>query len=272
MKAAGAVLGVGSVLKFPLLLFFCIPLALKQWKFIVVGVITFVGIFVLSLAVDGVAINRAYFIDYLPNIALRDYLPDDVWSVRDTPKPPMTRWEGRDYITRYKFGAPSGSAARFFRSWTNYKLDRSLIVGGAGITALAILIGTYRRKRLDISEKDKRLWEDMAWSVVVMATLIVHTLSWITNYVAVIFVILLLWRFSVSSSNQVIARFMKYGLLIGTAAIVVGDPVMNLVPPGVEVVDIIIRNRVWLGGMLVWGILILLLVWPKMLTGSVAKK
>jgi|GEM_PF-2775552 hypothetical protein len=260
---AGLVLGCGSVLKFPLLLIFSIPFALKQWKLLFAGAITFIGIFILSLAVDGTEINKDYFVEYLPGIAIKDHLPDHIYSARDTPKPPTTRWEGETYITRYKFEAASGSAARFFRSWSNNRLDRSLIIGGAGITALIILVGAYKVKKTSLTASERRLWEDIAWSAVIMATLILHTLSWITNYVVFIFVILLLWRFAISSSNELLTKILKYSLLIGTVAIVIGDPVITLMPHLNLAVDILIRNRVWLGGMLIWGILLVLLVRPK---------
>jgi len=105
MIAAGVVLGLGSAFKFPLLLVWAVPLALRQWKFLAAAAAAFMVVYIGSLVIDGVDINREYFVNYLPGIAAKDHLPDAVFSVKDTPKPPTTRWEGVTYITRYPFHA-----------------------------------------------------------------------------------------------------------------------------------------------------------------------
>jgi len=55
----------------------------------------------------------------------------------------------------------------------------------------------------------------------------------------------------------------KVGLVVGTLAIVIGDPITTTIPSLLEAVDIVLRNRVWLGGTLIWITLMLLLVLPN---------
>ncbi|PIT98104.1 MAG: hypothetical protein COT71_02480 [Candidatus Andersenbacteria bacterium CG10_big_fil_rev_8_21_14_0_10_54_11] len=260
--AAGVLLGLGSAFKFPLLILFTVPLARRRWRVIAAGAVTFATVFLVSALIDGVPLNRVYFTKYLPVISIKDTLPDTVFPRAYTAHPPLTRWEGRTYLTRYPFQAPSGSATRFIRDLLHYRIDRSLVLGGAAVTGLAIIFGAQHRRVAAWPLREQLAWEDAAWAAAMMAALILHTLSWITNYVAFIFPAILVWQAAAGRVHTTMARWAAAGLFTGAAAIMVGDPITRAFPSPWLVTDILLRNRVWLGGTLVWGLLLVLLVTP----------
>ena len=275
---AGVLLAVGAAFKLPTAFIFCVPLAAKDKNFVLGGLISFALLLLLSLSIDGDAINQAYFLQYLPAIASSGILPVEVYDIEQQQsglRAGRYMWDGREYAVALGFQATNGSFTRFLRLSLNHAFGTLVGILGFILTASTIIFFLRRN--------DSLLSRQVAWAFAMLAVLLFHPLTWLMNYVWLLFISLELFSFSKDflRQNQPSPKVMFYGIVLGGLLLTgISDRIGTLIRQMViftnnflihpweatllAIVNGFLKYRVWLGGMILWLFLLgMILCWEK---------
>ena len=269
--SAGILLAFGAIFKLPTAFIFSVPLAAKDKKFVMGGLISFALLLLLSLSIDGYAINQAYFFEYLPAIGNTGILPVEVYDIEQQQSELRARryiwdgrkYDGREYAVALGFQAPNGSFTRFLRLESNHAFGTVMGILGVLLTATVIIFFLHRN--------DSLLSRQVAWLFAMMTVLLFHPLTWLMNYVWLLFISLELFSLSKDflRQNKPSPKVIFYGIMLGGLLLTgISDRIGTLIRQMViftnnlltspwqatllAIVNGFLKYRVWLGGMILW--------------------
>ena len=276
--SAGILLAFGAIFKLPTAFIFSVPLAAKDKKFVMGGLISFALLLLLSLSIDGYAINQAYFLQYLPAIGNTGILPVEVYDIEQEQsglRAGRYMWDGREYAVALGFQAPNGSFTRFLRLELNHAFGTVMGILGVLLAATVIIFFLHRN--------DSLLSRQVAWLFAMMTVLLFHPLTWLMNYVWLLFISLELFSLSKDflRQNKPSPKVIFYGIMLGGLLLTgMSDRFGRLIRQIViftnnlltspwqatllAIVNGFLKYRVWLGGLILWLFLLgLILRWEK---------
>ncbi len=266
---AGALLAFGAILKLPTAFIFLVPLAVKDRKFVMGGVVSVALLLFVSVAIDGAAINQAYFLKYLPSIGSSGKLPVEVYDSEQQQsglRAGRYIWDGREYAVAMELQAARG-ALRILNPVSG-------ILGFLLSTSMIIFF--LRRNDSAASRK-------IAWAFAMLSVLLFHPISWVMNYVWLLFIALAL--LSLIQDNlggyEQYPKIMLYGIVLGGLLLIgMGDSVGTLIRQVIvwindlwthpweenliRIVNACLTYRVRMGGLILWLFLLgIILRWRR---------
>ena len=227
---AGAALAAAGLVKPPVLLLLTVPLLERQWRLLAGAAGGAAVLGALSLPLVGLGHHRQYWLNDLPSLA-RGVQP--FYSSARAQGQAMADVEGHSYPEHARFSASMGTAHMVYQkivSWTAPRnreaakpyheaargFRRWLPAVGAGTTVAILYLFGRRRRDLEL-----RRWR---WITAMVAALIWHPMTWIMQYVWLVFAGALLW-----SGRAGLLRPSVGAVVVGLAlsCIAVGEPVIS---------------------------------------------
>lgn len=210
--SALALIGAGMI-KPPILFLFLVPLLERDYRFIRAGVVSGIGLSLISILVLGPSLNQRYWFEYLPAISRTGGIPMENSSPSVLDQSTIV-WHGQRFHTLQSFEEASVSLTSQIGRLTHASASGWGIIGFVG-TAIVMAYLRYQstHKQLETEERITLLWAGS-----MTAVLLFHPLTWIMN--ATWF----LWIGGSLLAMMPKAWLYKYGWFFGLALILIGFP------------------------------------------------
>lgn len=254
--ATGFVILIAGLFKLPAAFLLIVPIATRGVKPVIGASLAFALILGTSLLINGVEINRQYFIEYLPEIIQSGTITTEIGPY-DVKPGERVIWDGQSYKTAAGFQAYNGSMIRMIGNQSGETNRGLLSLAAFSLTSIFILAFL----QVDRSDQAAKL----AWVFALLSTLLFHPLTWVMNYVWLLPVVII--GFSLLRSNQPSSFLcvLSFIGLAGLSLICIGEPIFLQINRWLDpfrvhfagqIVSLwfndMLTNRIWLGGSLLW--------------------